>query len=183
MKFSNTAMVLLALMGLFGASPLRAEGLTICIEHQTTLDEDTVKVFEKELSEIARASGLPLRLVRQMSECEQIRIRIQSIATTEISALGATRVTNGRIQPEIEIYATTISKLLRSTLPVLVGRAMARVAAHEIGHYIEQSGTHSTDHNDLMAEYYTAAHLMAAGKKSNRIPLVARADARASLRK
>jgi hypothetical protein len=56
-----------------------------------------------ELQSIARLSGLTLRLLHRPRECRDIRLSIQSLAQTEISALGAARVKDGRVLPEIEI--------------------------------------------------------------------------------
>ena len=161
--------MILSLMSAVAGPPLFSQDLTVCLEVQANLDADTIKVFEEELEAIARLSGLTLRLLNQPSECQDIRLSIQSLARGEISALGAARVKDGRILPEIEIYATSVAKLIRSTLPALVGRGMARVAAHEIGHYLLQTTAHS---KDLMTEYYAAPHLLAKDHRSFRIPLM-----------
>lgn len=155
--------------------PLHAQELSVCVDAYTRLDGDTVRVFEEELQGIARKSGLSLRFLQNQSHCPEIRIRIQAQGQKEVSALGATRVLNGRIQPELEIYVTPVATLIRSSLPVLLGRAMARVAAHEIGHYLLQESDHS---DGLMSESFTAAHLLVKDHRSFRIPLATYADAR-----
>ena len=163
-----TSIMILALMSAVVETPLFSQDLTVCLEVQANLDADTLKVFGEELQSIARLSGLTLRLLHRPRECRDIRLSIQSLAQTEISALGAARVKDGRILPEIEIYATSVAVLVRSTLPALVGRGMARVAAHEIGHYFLQTTAHS---KDLMTEYYAAPHLLVKDHRSFRIPL------------
>jgi hypothetical protein len=50
-----------------------------------------------------------------------------------------------------------------------MGRAMARVAAHELGHYLLQNRSHS---DGVMTEVFTGARLMTADKQSFRIPLL-----------
>jgi hypothetical protein len=160
--------MILALMSAAAGTPLFSQDLTVCLENQANLDADTIKVFGEELESIARLSGTSLRLLKHPSVCGDIRLSIQSLAREEISALGAARVKDGRILPEIEIYATSVSTLIRSTLPALVGRGMARVAAHEIGHYLLQTTDPS---KGLMTEYYAAAQLLVKDHPSFRIPL------------
>jgi len=169
----RTSTMILAFMAAVSEMPIFSQELSVCLEAHASLDVDTIKVFREELKAIARISGLSLRVVDQPGECQDIRVSIQFLSRTEISALGATRVRDGRILPEIEIYATSIKNLVRSTLPALVGRGMARVAAHEIGHYLLQTTTHS---KDLMSECFGAAHLLVNNNRSFRIPLVALAQ-------
>jgi hypothetical protein len=163
----RTSAVILALMSTVAATPLFSQDLTVCVDVRATLDAGTMRAFGEELQAIARLSGLSLRLLNRPSECQDIRLTIQSIAPSEISALGAARVKDGRILPEIEIYATSVATLMRSRLPALVGRGMARVAAHEIGHYLLQTTSHS---KGLMTEYYAAPHLLVKDNRAFRIP-------------
>src|SRR5262245_37590229 len=131
-----TSLMIMALMSSIAETPLFSQDLTdltVCLEVQASLDADTLKVFGKELQAIARLSGLSLRLLHQPRECRDIRLSIQSLAQTEISALGAARVKDGRILPEIEVYATSVAILMRSTLPALVGRGWGRVSYKAIG--------------------------------------------------
>ena len=166
-------------MSAVGETALHSRDLTVCLDVQTKLDADTMRVFEEELKAIARLSGLGLRLLNLQGECQDIRLIIQSVARTEISALGGARVKDGRVLPDIEIYASSVAHLVRSTLPALVGRGMARVAAHEIGHYLSQTTSHS---KDLMSEYFGAAHLLVNDHRSFRIPLAAQNRERRPIR-
>lgn len=164
----QTSILILVLTSALAATPLQAQHLTICLEERANLDADTMKVFEEELLGIAQKSGFTLRLLTEPSECRDVRIRIQSRSSVELGALGATRVKDGRILPEIEIYSASVAKLIRSGLPSLVGRGMARVAAHELGHYLLQETTHS---NGLMGECFSAAHLLVKDHRSFRLPM------------
>jgi hypothetical protein len=165
-----TTAMLLAVVGTVAGTPLFSRNLTVCVEVYTALPVGAITVFEEELKSIASISGLSLQILHQPEECGDVRLQVKSMPPTESSALGAARVRDGRVLPTIEIYATSISALMRSTLPALVGRGMARVAAHEIGHYVLQSTSHS---KGLMTEYYTAAHLLVKDNRPFRIPLVA----------
>ena len=173
-SFPNTftRLVVLLAFTLLRETPLFSQDLTVCLEIRANLDADTLRVFSEELQTIARSSGFTLRLLRQPSECHDIRLTIQPFSRADSSALGAARVKDGHILPEIDVYASSVAALLRSTLPALAGRGLARVAAHEIGHYVLQTTTHS---GDLMSEYYTAARLMVKDHRSFRIPFAAAA--------
>jgi hypothetical protein len=164
----NAARVLL--LASVAGNLLQANVLQVCFLNTASLDPDTLNQFEKELSGIASSSGVSLSIRQCMpGPAADIRITIQSQSDVEPSALGAAKVLGGRVLPEIEIYTGPIKTLLTARLPVLVGRAMARVAAHELGHFLSQS----VDHSDgVMSEAYSAPRLMAADKRSFRIPVI-----------
>jgi hypothetical protein len=62
----------------------------------------------------------------------------------EADVLGAARLEQSRIAPRLEIYLDRVVALMPdSRCWNVVGRAVARVAAHEVAHYIDQNTHHS----------------------------------------
>lgn len=164
------SVLILALFTGIAGTPLFSQDLAVCLEDRTKLDSETLQVFGQELRAIARSSGITLRILEQPGQCRDIRLTIRPFSHAEISALGAARVEDGRVLPEIEVYASSVAGLVGSRLPALLGRGLARVAAHEIGHYVLQTTTHS---GELMSESYTRPRLMVNDHRSFRIPLTA----------
>jgi hypothetical protein len=159
----------LFLLASLAGNLLQANLLHVCFLNTANLDPETVRQFEKELSDIASSSGVSLSIRQCMpGPAADVRITIQSQSGVEPSALGAAKVLGGRVLPELEVYTAPIGALLAARLPVLMGRAMARVAAHELGHFLTQSSEHS---DGVMSEFYSGPRLMAADKRSFRIPL------------
>jgi hypothetical protein len=157
-------------LGLFVAisgAPAFSQDLAACVDLRTKLDTDTVALFQQELRSIAKNSGLTLRLVHENGACPGVRLIIRTRLAKDISALGAARLLNGRVLPEIEVYAASIAVTLPSRLPALLGPALARVAAHEIGHYLTQSSVHA---DGLMSDRIAGPRLMVRDNRSFRIP-------------
>jgi hypothetical protein len=155
-------------VALFFCNILTAKDLSLCYENRAKVDPDTLAEFRLEIETIFRLSGMQL----QISECSarkaDLNLTIQTQSAAEPSALGAARTSGTRILPEIEVYTRSLSALLQVRLPALLGRAMARVAAHEAGHYLTQSSAHP---GGLMSESFSAPRLMAARPGSFRIPV------------
>ena len=158
-------------LALLAGNSLFAHDLTVCLRNEARLDADTLAVFERELTGISTLSGLSLRLLPCAGGPAGLRLTIQTQSLLEPSALGAARTQGPRVLPEVELYAKHIAALLPAQLPSLMGRAMARVAAHEIGHYLLQRCDHG---GELMAEAFTGARLIAGNRQSFRIPLRSR---------
>jgi hypothetical protein len=138
-------------------TPLPAEPQTLCISNESRLDADTALEFTRELTAIARGSGIDLRIVSCTADAVLFRVSVRRRSAIDASALGAARTTGSRVVPEFELYVDRIAELLPARLPKLMGRAMARVTAHELGHYFMQSRDHG---RDSMTEFFTAARLM-----------------------
>jgi hypothetical protein len=74
-------------------------------------------------------------------------------------------VVDGRVTPNIVLYCEAIRQYLPSDLDLFVGRAMARVLAHELIHYLKQSISH--DAHGTFAGYLHPARLMAAPSRAD----------------
>ena len=67
---------------------------------------------------------------------------------------------DGRIAPELRVFMGPIARLVGTRLPYLLGVAMARVAAHELGHYLRQDDSHDRD-GGIMSAGLTGPKLIA----------------------
>lgn len=148
------------------AVPGLAGELSVCLDNQARLDETVVQVFRSELAAILEVSG---RVVR-FDSCGQGDVRMILRArgsAEEPAALGAARRGGGRILPEIELYVDPVARLVETRLPGVLGRALARVAMHELAHYLQQSGEHLAE--GYMMERLGPAHLIAADRRLFRL--------------
>ena len=68
-------------------------------------------------------------------------------------ALGLARRSSGEILPQIEVYLSPVLRALEDArAPGIVGRALARAAAHELEHYRQQRSEH--DPAGVLAERF-----------------------------
>jgi hypothetical protein len=130
--------------------------MEICVADSARLTLPTLAAFQAEMSALAPAAKLRWRDQR----CE-VRIHLELSATEESpDVLGRVRKSDGRILPELQVFVPAVLHLLgESRSATLAGRALARVAAHELGHYLNQSADHQE--SGIMREYLTAAELAA----------------------
>lgn len=71
-------------------------------------------------------------------------------------ALGAVRVRDGDVQPEIVIFYEPVRMLLPTRLPGIEARALAKVLAHELSHLVSnRTGHHGSGlHSALFSTGY-----------------------------
>jgi hypothetical protein len=148
----------LAILLVVIANPLTAGSLELCVENPARLDPSTLRAFRTELGGILAASGYPFAF----TDCRPgiVTVTLRSVPPgEELSALGATRYRNGRLVPEIALFVAPVADMIGTRLPGVLGRALARVATHELGHWLSQDGGHAE--RGFMRERLSAAHLMA----------------------
>ena len=127
------------------AIQLMALDLSICKGRPGVIDPMTETEFQRELARIAVRSGIEATF-RPCSERAVVKLHItESGSPEEPSALGSAVRKGGRIEPIITIFAGPIAQLVGTRLPYLHGVAMARIAAHELGHYLRQDSSHDRD--------------------------------------
>lgn len=143
------------------ASTLVAKELTLCIEDRANLDGTVSQIFRDEL-----VSLVPVRFAPCPSA--EVRLTIEAKPAPEHDgALGAARRSGDRIEPDLYVFVEPVSRLLYSRLPYYVGKALARVASHELAHYLKQQGRH--EHDGVLTAYLTPGRLMAADSSSFRV--------------
>lgn len=126
--------------------PASAETMPVCITDRVGVHPSALNVFKAELTGIARFQP------EGSSQCVRVTIR-----TTPPSrypgALGVAHRSGDRILPSIEIYTWPITRTLDKEMNgTALGRAMARVLAHELTHYWRQRADHDR-HGMLRAAY------------------------------
>jgi hypothetical protein len=158
---------LLLPLGILAGIPLFAGPVTLCFENPAKLDADTIRQFQRELAVISRASAIELRVAPCGSGDSDLRITLERVSAVEATALGAAKTVRGRVIAEFEVYSERIAAMLPARLPNLMGRAMARVAAHELGHFFLQTSEHGSG---VMTEVFTPARLLVNDHRSFLIP-------------
>jgi hypothetical protein len=138
-------------------NPLWGLDLAIC----SPVDAATQSEFRKELTRIATRSGIETRF-RECAASGVVRLQfVETGSADEPTALGAAARRHGQIAPDLQIFIGPTARLIGTRMPYLLGVAMARVAAHELGHYLRQDDTHDRD-GGLMSAVLTGAKLIAA---------------------
>lgn len=133
--------------------------LTVCVGNATAVDKLLAREWEGELRRILAASGRALRL----AGCEEVgavQVYFMRFHPREASALGAARTRRERVLPLLEVYSEPVAALIGTRLPGLLGKAMARVTAHELTHYVRQETEHAEAGS--FSGQYTAGLLLAA---------------------
>ena len=151
----RTAFLLLLLAG--AAIPARTSepSLSIWVEERVRLDTFLRHSF---LAEITKGSAGVKPTVLFSSESLRPKGQLVVVITLKTSppprypdALGLARLQGGRILPALEVYLHPVVKLLPPNSPPRdLGRALGRVAAHELIHYTSQRSGH--DASGLFSE-------------------------------
>ena len=130
--------LLVVILGFALTSVSQGQTTQVCIRDQVGLGGPAAAAFRKELDELATIK-VP------SGACEgSVQITILWDPPERYpSALGVTWVASGHVLPRIEIYLNPVLRLLHNVrAPAWVGRALARVAAHEVIHYRSQRTGH-----------------------------------------
>jgi hypothetical protein len=133
----SALLVLLTLTG----NLLLSKEFTVCIDDQSRMFLPDVTLFGRLLVSAAKVQGVTLSESCQPTDSIRLTI-IEEPFPTEPMALGATRISGGRILPEIYLFRSAIRRALATGLPVLEIRAMVLVALHELQHFREQRLSH-----------------------------------------
>jgi hypothetical protein len=149
-----------ALLALAAAIASRAaEPLTVCVADRVRLGPSVQAAFEEEFLSLTSPGvkldfqcAAPVRFVPVTILPEPPR--------SHPEALGLAYAAAGRILPRLEVYLNpTLRMLAENRAPRLVGRALARVAAHELAHFQLQKAGH--DETGLLREGFRPEDLRA----------------------
>lgn len=167
--------------GLRGSGAGSLEPVSVVLDLEKPLDDGVYSGMERELRRIFFGTATPVELVTPdlnahpefSNEILMTRIRgncrvdaMPALHPHKADTLGRTLVTDGRILPYIELDCRQISGAVKQQLmgkPMaerqrLLGRAMARVLAHEIYHVLAQ--THRHGPHGVAAETMTGDDLV-----------------------
>jgi hypothetical protein len=152
--------VRLFVAGLILASSVAASSpdtpAAICVDDRVSIGPRVRAAFDRELQALMPA----------VYSCSvpAVQVSIRSHAPIRYAtALGLARTANGRVLPAIELYTSNIVKALDTRAGAdRFGRALARVAYHELQHYRLQK--HDHDAHGLFARALNARTLLTSGR-------------------
>ncbi len=134
-------MVYMRLLLLVALTASITPAVELCIRNEAGLDVQTLMLTTHY---IRRHEELPGSNFTQGCSASSIRLTFGNLpqAPHPPDALGATRVTAGRVQAEILIFARSILQMLQGASAECKARALAKVVAHELSHYLRQKKEH-----------------------------------------
>ena len=146
-----------ALWGLLSAAVLPATPLEICLVNEGLLAPSAAAELRSELRRLLPAHRITYVSTPCSSEGPSVVITFRAEGSRAVpDALGAARIRNGRIEPEVEVFLAPVERLVGGGWE-RVGRALARVAAHETLHYLRQQTHH--DQRGVLTETFDAKRL------------------------
>jgi hypothetical protein len=129
-------------VALFFAGAAGAQGRTVCLEDRVGINVFTWRVFEAELRKLAVVPEIALASGR----CEGTAISLVISAhppARYAEALGLAHRRGERVFPALHLYTQSVRKIIgEQASAAQFGRALARVAAHELEHYLHQRVHH-----------------------------------------
>ncbi|MEZ5361292.1 MAG: hypothetical protein R2748_02845 [Bryobacterales bacterium] len=142
------------------AAAAQAKGLSVCIEDRAGVGVPARAGLLRELH--ALLPKLEVHVAEQSCNALGDADVLLSLRTERSGipedALGLAYRGNGEILPRLEVFVEPVLRLTRAGDWETVGRALARVAAHELMHYGRQSDQHST--HGLMQARLSASELI-----------------------
>jgi hypothetical protein len=149
--------ILAVLIGSLTLGGALAQVPEVCLDDRAGLNAPAMGSFYQEFQQLAGAHGVKI----EGGACEPGKIRIlltKGESNHPSDVLGAAPVVTARVEPRFEIYVDRVVALLPETQCWnAVGRALARVAAHEVAHFIDQDLTHSR--SGLLQAHFSGAQL------------------------
>lgn len=137
----------------------QAEPVRICVHNQINLPEPAEASLRTELKLLFPR----LEVVAQSNPCDaavedQILIFVKDTDdSAPADALGRAPVVDGKIIPALEVFKGPVARLSGANDLGTLGRALGRVAAHELLHYLLQQSGHNV--TGLLQERLGAAAL------------------------
>jgi hypothetical protein len=124
--------------------------LPVCVIDQTGLDPITLNAFEKEFRSLLPEGSVILHRAPCDAEwaARSVRLTIRTEPPRQLpKALGVAYLSaTGTVLPILDVYLSRLFSYLNwPRTPYVVGRALARVAAHEFGHFHLQDAGHHQD--------------------------------------
>jgi len=159
MKKTMALVTRLALGLLFvAASAWPVQPVTVCFRNPHLVSPTVLNFTIHALKRYQNQFATELRFSCQAPNPVIVTFREAPPQGRPADALGATRVLNGRILPDIEIYRLSVRQMLRDPGDLAEGRALATVTAHELHHYLWQQPLHEP--SGLRSELLTAQNLI-----------------------
>ena len=150
-----------------GAEPLR-----VCVHSEIDLPEPAEASMRAELKMLFPR----LKVVAQRGPCqattdEQVLILVKDADEgVPADALGRAPMVDGKIVPALEVFKGSVAAVSGATDLETLGRALGRVAAHELLHYLLQQSGHNV--TGLLQERLDSTALRSEDR-SNYVSLIA----------
>ena len=143
-----------------------AEVHSVCLKDAVGLNPFNRKAFEAEFRELTGRD-----VIFAPADCPTPAVSLSIMAyppARYTHALGLAYHDKDRVFPELRVYTKPVLRLLgEQASAAQLGRALARVAAHEFGHYFLQRLDH--DHEGLMKDSFQGPDLGAEDPASFRL--------------
>jgi len=128
----------------------------VCLSDRVGLNSHARASFDAEILEILKPVGVTFQVT-----CTEgaVRVVLSKVPPTRYAgALGLAYRQGNRVFAGLHVYLQPVLQALGPQVSAaIIGRALARVAAHEVGHYVLQQVDH--DHSGLMRERFPLHHL------------------------
>lgn len=137
----------------------QAEPIRVCVHNQINLPEPAEASMRAELKLLFPR----LKMITQSNPCstaaeDQVLIYVKDREEgVPADALGRAPMLDGKIIPAIEVFRGPVAELSGANDLETLGRALGRVAAHELLHYLLQQSDHNV--TGLLRERLGAAAL------------------------
>lgn len=123
----------------------RAEPVRVCVHNQINLPEPAEASMRAELKLLFPR----LKVIAQSNPCSataegQVLIFVKDTEEgVAADALGRAPMVNGKIIPALEVFRGPVAQISGANDLETLGRALGRVAAHELLHYLLQQSGHN----------------------------------------
>ena len=138
----------------------QAQNRQACLQDEVGLNGPAKASFFSEFRSLAGPRGVNL----SDSGCQPDAIRISLLRESgdkPEDVLGAAKIEGSGISGRLEVYFEPVVETIpAANCWTVIGRALARVAVHEVSHYLEQSQGHAQF--GLMQPRFTGAQLASA---------------------
>ena len=157
----------------------REEGVSLADADVRTIAADLERIWRPAVDVVATVGSGPAGLLAR--DHVRLVLTMRTLPATDAAGIGWIEFVDDRPQPVLTVSLTAVNGLVRngrwsgrpfSSLPARASalfrqRAIARAAAHELGHYL----LHTKDHapRGLMRAVYMVAEIMSGSAKLNRL--------------
>lgn len=118
-----------------------APALDLCVQNEAGMDAQTVMLTVHHLRQYR---GELRTEIQARCSADSVRVTFSGYPGVghPSDALGATRILKGRILPEVQIFTKSVIEMLPGAALEAHARALAKVVAHELSHYLQQRRGH-----------------------------------------
>jgi hypothetical protein len=144
----------------YGLSFAQERPWQICLDDRAGLNAPTRASFNKEFALLVASRGLKF----DWTDCDEaddgtIQLSVKPDPPQPLSdVLGRASLAGNSVAPRLEVFLDPVMVLMKDAhCWSIIGRALARVAAHEVGHFADQKAIHRE--RGLMKAGFTGSEL------------------------